>query len=270
VSGLPTLIGPYDEPASRDAGYYWRLRREHKSKAINSHEPCKVPTLRQIVNDKNLMAIFDDLKHNGGQAQGADRIAYADVSNHEVARIVEQISKSVLDQTYQPYPGRKVKIPKSDGVSYRELTLRSIFDRLIATALHRALDPMWESIFDDRSMAWRPHRSHHLLLARLERDMIRHNAWILTTDDVKQAFDYAHIPTIMRIHERYIRDQELLELVETVLKGGEQDKRVGIDQGCAYSPTAMNVLLNEVHDRQLKETPIPAWNRYGDNLAYAT
>lgn len=271
MSGLPTLIGPYGESDVHDASDYWLRRRDRKSKLAKSSEPYQLPSLRQIVDRDNLISIFQDLKHDGGQAPGADRISYRMVSNRELARIVEVMNQAVLDQTYQPYPGRKVKIPKSDGVSYRELTLRSIFDRLIGKALQLALDPLWEGIFDDRSMAWRPDRSHHLLIARLERDMIRHSAWVLTTDDVKQAFDYAHIPSIMRIHERHIGDQEVLHLVETVLKGGDLDKQIGIDQGCAYSPTAMNALLDDAHDKPLTaESPIPAWYRYGDNLAYAT
>ena len=268
MSGLPTLIGPYE--VSADAGHYWRLRQDRKSKFMSS-KPYRLPSLRQIVDRDNLISIFQDLKHNGGQAPGADRIAYREVGNRELARIVEVMHLAVLGRAYQPHPGRKVKIPKSDGISYRELTLRSIFDRLIATALHRGLDPLWEGIFDDRSMAWRPHRSHHLLLARLERDMIQNNAWVLTTDDVKQAFDHAHVPTIMKIHERYIRDQEVLHLVETVLKGGDLDKEIGIDQGSAYSPVAMNALLDDAHDKPLEvESPIPAWYRFGDNLAYAS
>lgn len=270
MSGLPTLIGPYGESDVHDASDHWRWRRDRKSKLAKSSEPYQLPSLRQIVDRDNLISIFQDLKHDGGQAPGADRISYRMVSNRELARIVEVMNQAVLDQTYQPHPGRKVNIPKSDGISVRELTLRSIFDRLIAKALQLALDPLWEGIFDDCSMAWRPDRSHHLLLARLERDMIRHNAWALTTDDVKQAFDHAHIPTIMSIHERYIHDQEVLHLVETVLKGGDRNKQIGIDQGCAYSPTAMNALLDDAHDKPLKaESPIPVW-RYGDNLAYVT
>lgn len=274
MSGLPTLIGPYGEPDLHDAGSCWRRRRLHrlcKVKSVRSSEPYRVPTLAELVDRDNLISIFQDLKHEGGQAPGADRIRYDDVSNRELARIVEVASLAVRAQKYQPHPGRKVKIPKSDGISHRELTLRSIFDRLVATALHRGLDPLWEGIFDDRSMAWRPDRSHHLMLARLERDMILHNAWVLTTDDVKQAFDHAHIPTIMRIHENHIRDQEVLHLVEVVLKGGDRDKEIGIDQGSAYSPTAMNALLDDAHDTPLEATsPIPVQYRYGDNVVYAT
>src|SRR5262249_56804579 len=92
---------------------------------------------------------------------------------------------------------------------------------------------------------------------------------VLAVDDVKQAFDSLDIKLLLGYHAEHVHDAGLLAFIEKVLRGGDQAKSKGVDQGAAYSPLALNVYLHFAHDRVLNEDPTrPLWWRYADNVAY--
>jgi hypothetical protein len=66
----------------------------------------------------------------------------------------------------------------------------------------------------------------------------------------------------------HLADDALLRLIEPVLRGSAGERRPrGIDQGSAYSPTALNVLLHRHHDLGFGQGHPPLY-RYADNLVY--
>jgi RNA-directed DNA polymerase len=150
------------------------------------------------------------------------------------------------------------------------LTLRNLTDRIAATALNNALTPVWEPAFAPWSMGFRPGRGVHRLLAELEAVVTLEGRWVLAVDDVKKAFDNVIINDVLADHLHYVRDDRLLALIDRVLRGGDDNKSVGIDQGSAYSPTALNVRLHHAHDRHIDGSTVtpPRPLRYADNLAY--
>jgi hypothetical protein len=116
-------------------------------------------------------------------------------------------------------------------------------------------------------MGFQPFKSVWKLLAKLEIEVAEEERWVLAVDDVKNAFDNVNIDDVLNDHRKYIADASLLSLIEVVLRGSE-GKRIGIDQGSAYSPTALNVRLHHAHDLGLSQGYHPFWYRYADNLAY--
>jgi hypothetical protein len=110
------------------------------------------------------------------------------------------------------------------------------------------------------------------MLIRLERTMVEQDLWVLAIDDIKDAFDHVNLKDLMDDHRRHLQDNKLLNLIEVVLRGGsDQDRRTGIEQGNAYSPTCLNVRLHHVHDLAFEQGRTnPSWLRYADNLVYPT
>jgi hypothetical protein len=109
------------------------------------------------------------------------------------------------------------------------------------------------------------------MLIRLEKAMVEQDRWVLAIDDVKDAFDHVNLEDLMEDHRRHLQDVKLLNLLEVVLRGGtNQDRKEGIEQGNAYSPTCLNVRLHHVHDLGIRQgrTNPSVWFRYADNLAY--
>jgi hypothetical protein len=246
------------------AGY--ALRRQKAREARERAAGGEVPTLEEIVNANNLLRTFDDLKRRGGQAPGADGLRYTDLSRREAARLLSAISATILDGTYRPWPSRQLAIPKASGSGIRRLSLPSIMDRVVESALQRALQPFWEQVFLDNSYGFRPRKSIWQLLARLERLAIQEQRVVLVTDDIRDAFPSVVINDAMVDHAQHIPDSKLCQFINVMLRSGDH-RSVGIGQGSPYSPIALNVCLHHVHDIPIARV-FPAWLRYADNLAY--
>jgi hypothetical protein len=122
------------------------------------------------------------------------------------------------------------------------------------------------------SMGFRLRKGPWDMLIQLERTMVQNDWWIVAIDDIKDAFDNVVLNNLMDHHRRHITDIKLLNLIEIIIRGGTDSERtIGIEQGNAYSPTALNVQLHHVHDLALSQgQPTPSWFRYADNLVYLT
>ena len=145
-----------------------------------------------------------------------------------------------------------------------------MLDRVVAAAVARALTPPFEAVFLPSSYGFRPGLGTQDLLADLMAAMAAVRITTLAIDDVRKAFDHVPIAPLMEAFAEHITDPSLLQLIETILRGGEDRGRtVGIPQGSPISPLALNVLLHHIHDRPLEGDPdFPPLFRYADNLAY--
>jgi len=128
----------------------------------------------------------------------------------------------------------------------------------------------FEATFHEKSYGFRPGRGTWDLLADLEATLALDGRTVLAVDDVKKAFDNVPIAPLMETFAEHINDASLLQLVETILRGGEdRDRAVGIPQGNPLSPLALNVMLHHVHDLPLEgDRDFPPLFRYADNLCY--
>jgi hypothetical protein len=197
-------------------------------------------------------------------------VTFADLGPREVAEIARHLSLAVRDGKYRPAPTRAVTIPKPAGGT-RTLRLPTLWDRIVASALQRALDGFWEGIFLPGSYGFRRGHGVWRMLAELEATMIHHNRRVLVNDDVRKAFDSVRIDRLLEAHARHVRDRELLDFIGIVVRGHQgTERKEGIDQGNPYSPTALNVLMHGGHDPRLAADPglHPFWFRYADNLVY--
>src|SRR5262249_52560645 len=163
----------------------------------------------------------------------------------------------------------------------RRLKIGTVADRVVGKALHEAWWPFWESRFLDCSYGFRAGRSTWMMLAKLEEQMGRQTRSALAIDDVRKAFDNVPIDEVVGLHAEALADldqegftdeekKKSIELVEAVLRGHDEKRSRGIDQGGPYSPTALNVLLNHHLDAPMTEhaKSKPLWHRYADNLVY--
>jgi RNA-directed DNA polymerase len=246
--------------------HYARRRRRRDQRTIQQVRPTNFDQLTAV---ENLVRIFEVIRREKGQAPGIDGIRYDDLSRREVYEIARQVSRALRQGRYRPHPARLRRIPKSDRRSYRTLRLRVIFDRVIATALTEMVTPLVDSIFLPRNYGFRPRVGPWDMLADMAIDAVVRNCWVNAIDDVANAFDNVLIALVIAALRHHLADEQLLTLAETILKGGKPDKQIKIDQGSAFSPLGLNILLHHVLDILMtQDPPLTLWYRYADNLVY--
>jgi retron-type reverse transcriptase len=226
-------------------------------------------TLEHVIDPEHLIHVYYQLKSQGGHAPGPDGLIYRDLGRRDVCECMRQLSEIIEIGCYRPGPSRKLAIPKPGG-GHRTLSIRNLFDRVVSAALNRTLGPLWEREFLDMSYGFRAQRGTWNLLADLMATMVSKQRFVIALDDVRKAFDNVRLADVLHDHRKYIKDGSLLNLIERVLRGGDDVNRtLGIHQGDPYSPTALNIRLHHVHDVPFtrKRRNPPAF-RYADNVCY--
>jgi hypothetical protein len=269
-------------PADQAPFYFYRKRQQERAARRRALDglfddpvPLTPPSLEAVADVNALADAFYLMKRANGQAPGPDGVKYPDIGRRELFEILRHFNKAILTGSYRPGPARQVKIPKGSGTGFRTLTLRNLIDRVVAKALTVASTSYWERIFLDGSHGFRPGRSQLTMVAALERAVVGQGRWVLVSDDIRKAFDSVRLDLVLDHHRAHLVSNGLLTyLVEPVLRGGDPARAVGMDQGCPYMPTALNVHLHHAYDQYAHApganpgTPT-SWYRYADNLVVA-
>jgi RNA-directed DNA polymerase len=255
------------EQTQQTSVFYYRHRHRPRQRPRRVTVPA-VPSLRQLASADNLIDTYYSMRSRAGQAPGPDGLSYCDLSPGEVAHILRELSAAVLAGSYRPGPTRQVRIPKPRG-GHRTLSVGNLCDRVVAAALNTALGPLWEAVFLPCSYGFRKDRGVWLLLAELAAAMSREGLWVLALADIRDAFPSVLVDDAVTDHGRYILEPSLLALVGVVLRGGDAERPRGIDQGSAYSPTALNVRLHHALDLGANQGhhPLRHYFRYADDCA---
>ena len=112
-----------------------------------------------------------------------------------VAGFLEEIRQDLRQGTYQPQPVRQRLIPKPGKPGkFRPLGIPTLKDRLVQMALKLVLEPIFEADFYPISYGFRPGRSTHDALARIQQRLHPTSAGPSRTryvieGDIKGCFD---------------------------------------------------------------------------------
>jgi retron-type reverse transcriptase len=263
----------------RSAEWHFRQRQQRRNLRMGLEGyPIRV---EQIASKEHLFHRWQQLATEGGEAAGDDGYTFADFSPGERGQIVADLSEQIISGAYFPEQVRKVRTPKRPGSdATRELPIGTICDRVLGSALESAFQGFWKKRFLPWSFGFRKGTGTWDMLADIEVAMQKTGMRVLAADDLKIAFGSVPIEAVLECHREALEGvrqknfgreerERTLALVEAVLRGHDRKRQRGIDQGNPYSPTALNVVLNEYHDKQMKEISMKLlWWRYADNVAY--
>ena len=264
ISGSPTI--QYAQPHLREPAQRQPRPRDQRSRHDQEDLGYQIRSaadfeLAAFAAPDNLYKAFQQLVEGGGHGAGIDGFGPEDFSDNELWPNLRQLSRSLEEKTYKPYPVRVVKIPKSADKD-RTLALQRFTDRAVAKALLTCMTAFWRG----RSVML----STWQIYARLDREIRQRRTYVLALDDIKDCFPSAPLDTIMLWHRHHIQHEGLIHLIETVIRGHEgPDHLIGLEQGSPYSPVAMDLLLHHLLDAELdarsRTTPL---FRYVDNLTF--
>ena len=254
-------------------GFYERRQQQSRARRRAAREAASspVPSFKQIASPDNLIAVYEKLKRDAGQAPGPDRITFNHLSKREVAEIMRDLSKEIRSGTYHPSRARTVSIPKASGKGHRTLKIRSIVYRVVSAALATAIGPGFEKQFLPGSHGYRSNRSPWTMLLDMERIIAEEQRFVIAQDDIANAFDNVAIDYAMDLYRQQIDEKQLITLIKEVSRGHEAEQRtIGIDQGSATSTLTLNVVLHHALDTfSFSENAAhPPWLRYADNIVY--
>jgi len=222
-------------------------------------------TLAEVLEKENLKKAWKQVRANKG-APGVDNISVEEFPEY-ARRHWEGIKAALLEGTYQPVPVKRVEIPK-DGGGTRPLGIPTVMDRVIQQAISQVLTPVFDPHFSKDSYGFRPNRSAHQAVRKVEKD-IREGYRFAVDIDLEKFFDTVDHDVLMHRVARRVRDKGLLRLLGKYLRAGVvADGRLcrtarGVPQGGPLSPLLSNILLDDF-DKELERRK-HRFARYADD-----
>lgn len=244
---------------------------ENPTGGVNMEHDIEKPSpnenlLQRILSRENMRQAWKQVKANKGVA-GIDRMTIEEFPKyaHEHWR---EIREAILDGTYEPKPVLRVEIPKATGGT-RPLGIPTVMDRVIQQAIAQELGPMFDPGFSETSYGFRPGRSAHDAVYKVQ-EYIRQGHKVAVDMDLSRFFDRVNHDVLMNKVGRKVKDKAVLGLIGKYLRAGVvvnrrlQETPEGVPQGGPLSPLLANILLDEL-DKELERRG-HRFARYADDF----
>ena len=210
---------------------------------------------------------------DGTKAKGIDGVSKADYEEHldeNLDNLVDRLKR----KAYHPHPARRVEIPKDNGKT-RPLSIYCYEDKLVQEALRRILEAVFEPMFYDEMMGFRPNRNCHMALRKLNYMLEREYTNYVLDADIKGFFDHLDHGWIIKFVESRIKDPNIIRLVRVMLKAGImkdyifEETEEGSGQGSVCSPIIANIYMHYVLVWWFKEKIQPKARGFCGLVVYA-
>lgn len=228
-------------------------------------------SLAHLLNAEFLKDCF--LRLNRNKAVGIDNVSWRTYSENLDEKLDKLVSR-MKRKSYKPLPAKRVYIPKNENEK-RPLGLSAIENKIVESGIKRILESIYEVDFLDFSYGFRPKRSCHQALTKVNSLIMSKPVSYIVEADIKGFFDnvsHIELMTFLRIR---ISDSSLLHLIELFLKAGYVDEGLlvrsdsGTPQGSILSPILANIFLHYVLDVWFETTVKSHIRGFCDIVRYA-
>lgn len=211
----------------------------------------KVQSLMQYVNSKTLKESY--LHQPKHKAVGVDEVTKEEYGE-KLAENIDALLKRMKQFSYRPCPVRRAYIPKGNG-KMRGLGVPSFEDKMVQGALKEILEAIYEPKFKEFSFGFRPGKSCHDAIQRVNKHIMADKVSYIVDADIKGFFDNIDHDWLIRFLEHDIADKNFIRYIKRFLIGGvmEDGKKLETDrgtvQGGLISPVLANVYLHYALDK---------------------
>ncbi len=216
-----------------------------------------------------LQRAWGQVRANKGAA-GIDEITLADVERYGVDRLLDELAADLKDGRYRPLPARRAWIPKPGSDEQRPLSIPTVSDRIVQTALKIVIEPIFEAQFLPCSFGFRPKRAQHDALQVLLDESFKGRRWVVETD-IASCFEAIGHQQLMTAIEERVCDRQVCKLLRAMLRAGVMTDGIvrhsvtGTPQGGVASPLLANVYLHRL-DRAWQTDRDGVLVRFADDL----
>ncbi|MCR8983322.1 group II intron reverse transcriptase/maturase [Brevibacillus laterosporus] len=223
-------------------GIFTDLHERAKNKE-NFSRLYDIITLRE-----NILLAYRTIKSNkGSKTAGTDGKTIDDIKAQTEEEMVTLIQKKLAN--YRPKKVRRVLIPKPNG-KQRPLGIPCILDRIIQQCFKQILEPIAEAHFYKHNYGFRPMRTTHHAIARIQHLINLNRLYYIVDIDIKGFFDNVnHTQLMKQLWNMGIQDRKVLRIISKMLKAeieGEGIPEKGTPQGGILSPLLSNIVLNDL------------------------
>jgi group II intron reverse transcriptase/maturase len=211
-------------------------------------------TVQGIMCYVNEHSLFKQhLKQEQKKASGIDGVTKSDYDQSLQANLADLIAR-MKRFSYKPQPVRRTFIPKVGSKEMRPLGIPAYEDKLVQGAMAEILNVIYEPLFLDLSYGFRPNRSCHQAIKKLDEIIMRKKVNYIVDADIKGFFDNVDHKCLITFLENTIQDPNFIRYIVRFLKAGimeemkrhESDK--GTPQGGLISPILANIYLHYALD----------------------
>jgi len=202
----------------------------------------------KVESERNLRRAFSKVWRNAG-SPGVDGQRVESFERHLEVE-VRKLQVELRTGTYRPHPARRTYIPKPGCAEKRPLGIPAVRDRVVQGALRHVLEPILEREFAAQSYGFRPGRSGHDALRRVEGLLKEGYTWVVDAD-LKSYFDTIPHGRLLELVRARVADGRVLAWIEAFLQAGVleemngwQPTPQGTPQGGVISPLLANLYLD--------------------------
>ena len=183
----------------------------------------RVQSLMKYVNKDTLKESYS--KQPKGKAVGADGVTKEEYGK----RLEENIENLIVRMkkfSYKPYPVRRAYIPKGNG-KMRGLGIPSFEDKVVQGVFKEILEAIYEPKFKEFSYGFRPNKSCHDAIQRVNKHIMADKVNYIVDADIKGFFDNIDHEWMIKFLEHDIADKNFIRYIKRFLIGGvmEDGKR---------------------------------------------
>ena len=228
-------------------------------------------SIGHLINKEMLKSCHEAM--DGNKAKGIDGVSKADYEEH-LDDNLDSLVNRLKRKAYHPQPARRVEIPKDNGKT-RPLSIYCYEDKLVQEALKRILEAVFEPMFYDEMMGFRPNRNCHMTLRKLNVMLEKEYTNYVLDADIKGFFDHLDHGWIIRFVESRIKDPNIIRLIRVMLRAGImkdyvfEETEEGSGQGSVCSPILANIYMHYVLVWWFKEKIQPKARGFCGLVVYA-
>jgi len=201
-----------------------------------------------VTSRENILLAYRTMKSNkGSKTPGTDGLTIKDIEQRPEHELVSEIQNRL--QNYRPKKVRRKLIEKDNG-KMRPLGIPCILDRIIQQCFKQVLEPIAEAHFYNHSYGFRPLRSTHHAMARVQFLINQASMHFVVDIDILGFFDNVNHTLLMKqLWNMGIQDRKVLACISKMLKAeieGEGIPSKGVPQGGLLSTLLSNIVLNDL------------------------